>query len=99
MPHQPIEPAALTPLVPLHSAPRATITSFFFGFTPLTGTGTTTPAVPHAPTTGTSTGDAPEDLVAAPNASVTGPETTAELPESPATTTPTSGETMLRNVP
>ena len=90
----PIDPEA--PTSPMHAAaaPRARITLFFSGFTPLTGTGTATPAVPQAPTTGTSTGEAPEALAAASNASATGPDTPAAAPESPATTTPTSGETM-----
>ena len=51
--------------------------------------------MPQSPTTDNSTGEAPEALAAAPNASATGRETPAAAPESPATTTPTSGETML----
>ena len=93
----PIEPAARTPPVPAAAAPRARITSFFSGSSPPTGTGigTATPAVAQTPTTGTSTSEAQKALVEAPNISATGPETLAAAPESPATTTPTSGETML----
>ena len=88
----PIEPAARTPPVPVAAAPRARITSFFSGSSPPTGTGTgiPTPAVAHTPTRGTSTGEAQKALAEAP----TGPETPAAAPESPATTTPTSGDTM-----
>ena len=52
----PIEPAAGTPSVPPAAAPRAGIASMFSGSTPLTGTGTATPAILHTPTKGTSNG-------------------------------------------
>lgn len=71
------------------------VTLFSFGLTPLTGTGTLIPTVIQVPTTGTSTGEAPEALAAAPNAAATGPEIPAGAPESRATTTSTSGETVL----
>ena len=67
----PIEPAAPIPPRPATAVPRARITSLFFsGFTPLTGTYTSTLAVDQAPTI------------------------PAAAPESPATTTSTSGEMM-----
>ena len=53
----PIEPAVPTPPVPAAAAPRARITSFWSGFTPLTATGAATLAVPQAPTTVNCTGE------------------------------------------
>ena len=93
----PIEPTAWTPPVSAVAAPRARITSFFSGSSPPTGTGTgtATPAVAQTPTTGTSTGEAQKPLAEALNTSATRPETPAAAPESPATTNPIRGETML----
>ena len=93
--------AALTSAVPgtccvAAAAPRARITSSFNGFTPLTGTCASKTAILQAPTACAIVSEASDTLVASPNASAEGgPETPAAAPESSATTTPTSGETML----
>ena len=93
--------AAPIPPVPAVAAPRATITSFLSGISPLTGTGTSgttlpTSVVPQAPATDTRTGEAPEALASAtPNALAKGPEDPSAAPELPPTTNSTSGETML----
>ena len=63
------------------AAPRTTITSFFYGFSPLTGTGTTGDMSATAtPTAGTGTGEAPEALAVTPNAPATGPEARRQHP-------------------
>ena len=70
----PIEPEARSPPVLAFAAPRAGVTSILSGSTRPTGTGTSTamPAVAQTPTTGTSTGEAPNPLEAAPNTPATG---------------------------